>query len=89
MLLEHNETFKKEIETFRKKAEEIQHQATKDKINDLVSKLIFEVKAVDKHHNDIIRGQGLPDNMSSSREKIMELRKQLDRLTRDYNKKTV
>ena len=61
MLLEHNETFKKEIETFRAKAEKIQHQATKDKINDLVSKLIFEVKAVDKHHNDIIRGQGLPD----------------------------
>jgi Mg2+ and Co2+ transporter CorA len=89
MLLEHNETFQKEIETFRKKAEEIEHQATKDKINDLVSKLIFEVKAVDKHHNDIIRGQGLPDSMSASREKIMELRKQLDRLTRDYNKKTV
>lgn len=88
MLLEQNETFKKEIEKFRKKADEIDHQDTKDKINNLVSKLIFEVKAIDQHHNDIIKGRGIPDNMTSSREKIMELRKQLDRLTRDYNKKT-
>jgi len=89
MRLEHNETFQKEIETFKKKAEEIQHQATKDKINDLIAKLIFEVKSVDQNHNDIIKGRGMPDNMSLSREKIVELRKQLDRLTRDFNKRTV
>jgi hypothetical protein len=88
MLLEKNEIFKKEIEKFRKKADEIGHQDTKDKINNLVSKLIFEVRAIDQHHNDIIKGRGIPDNMSGSREKIMDLRKQLDRLTRDYNKKT-
>ena len=88
MLLEQNETFNKEIEMFRKKADEIQHQPTKDKINDLISKLIFEVKSIDRHHNDIIKGRGMPDNMSLSREKIMDIRKQLDRLTRDFNKKT-
>lgn len=75
--------FQTELKEYKKIIDQIDEMNTKAQIENFVNKLILEVKAFDKDHEIMIFSKNM-QNGSPSRDKILELRKTIDRKINDW-----
>lgn len=80
-----SERFQKEYKLFSSKLEEITNLETKKKLDDLLNQLVREVKAIDARHEDFILTRKIPSSVEDSRTNLLEVRKRIDRLIRDWD----
>jgi hypothetical protein len=81
--LYNSEKFQKELSEYKKIIITVDDLNVKSQLENFVNKLILEVKSFDKEHEMMIFSKNM-QNGSSSREKILELRKTLDRKIKDW-----
>ena len=78
MLLTDNEIFKDDIKKYAAAIDGIEDQQLKSQTTKLLNDLIYAVKDIDNRHIDMIYARQLPSMGNEIREKITQIRKQLD-----------
>lgn len=84
--LEKSERFKEEINGYKKVIDQIPDINLKNELDDLVKKLIAEVRAIDIQHGELFAGKKLPTMVVDSRQKIVELRKKISKKVDSWKK---
>lgn len=77
--LEKSSRFKEEVDEYNQVIKNIPDGDLKTEINDLVKKLIFEVRSIDTQHSELFAGKKLPTMVTDSRQKILELRRKISK----------
>jgi len=88
MLLEQNERFVKEFNDFNEKISKITNERLKSELIDLLNQLLFEVRKIDRQHQDAMLGIKLPTAVKENRDVITNLRKQIHRRLSESIKRT-
>ena len=78
MLLTDNERFKDDLKKYTVAIDGIEDQQLKSQATKLLNDLIHAVKDIDNRHIDMIYARQLPSMGNEVREKIKQIRKQLD-----------
>ena len=78
MLLTDNERFKDDIKKYTAAIDGIEDQQLKSQAIKLLNDLIHAVKDIDNRHIDMIYARQLPSMGNEIREKITQIRRQLD-----------
>ena len=78
MLLTDNERFKDDIKKYAAAIDGIEDQQLKSQTTKLLNDLIYAVKDIDSRHIDMIYAKQLPSMGNEIREKITQIRRQLD-----------
>jgi len=78
MLLTDNERFKDDIKKYTAAIDGIEDQQLKSQATKLLNDLIYAVKDIDNRHIDMIYARQLPSMGNEIREKITQIRRQLD-----------
>jgi gas vesicle protein len=78
MLLADNERFKDDIKKYNTAIDGIEDQQLKSQATKLLNDLIHAVKDIDNRHIDMIYARQLPSMGNEIREKITQIRRQLD-----------
>lgn len=81
--LYNSERFQTELKEYKKIIDQIDEMNTKAQIENFVNKLVLEVKSFDKEHETMIFSKNM-QNGSPGRDKILELRKTIDRKINDW-----
>jgi hypothetical protein len=85
-----SERFKKEIENYERVISELVNTSVKKEAQELLRKLHQHVRAVDSGHDALRDGKALSETVHDSKSRIIEIRKRLDSIVRDWEKvKTV
>lgn len=84
--LEKSEKFQKEFQQYLKSIDEIVDLKTKAKLQQLSQDLLSEVRSLDREHSKLLVKGTLTEYVDHSRTKIINIRKQLDKIIKDYNK---
>lgn len=79
-----SERFQKEYQEFSRVLAEIDHHETKQRLDSLLNQLVREVKSIDARHEDMIMQKKLPAMVGDSRNNLLETRKKIDRVIRDW-----
>jgi len=82
--LEGNSRFKEERETFQKKISGITNDSVRREAETLLKKLLGEVRVIDSGHSQLADGNGLPEMVHDSKNRIIEIRTKLNRLIEDW-----
>lgn len=77
MFLEKNERFVKEYNEFNEKISKISNEKLKSDLRDLMNRLLFEVRSIDRQHQDAMSGIKLPSAVKENRDVITDIRKQI------------
>lgn len=77
--LERSNRFQKEILEYREELSNITNDSIKLEIEDLIKKLIHEVRLIDSQHEELLSGHKLPGMVTDSRQKILELRRKISK----------
>jgi hypothetical protein len=77
MQLSKNENFLREYREFSSKIERITDPGIKKDLSNLLNKLMLEVKAIDKQHEDIFVGNKITDSIADHRDNLKSLRKKI------------
>lgn len=80
MELSKSQRFLKEYNDFVSQCEKIEKPEIKSIVSKLIGELLFEVKDLDRRHNELFIARQSTDILSDKREKISEIRKKI------YNK---
>jgi hypothetical protein len=78
MLLADNERFKDDLKKYTAAIDGIEDQQLKSQATKLLNDLIHAVKDIDNRHIDMIYARQLPSMGNEIREKITQIRRQLD-----------
>ena len=78
MLLTDNERFKDDLKKYTVAIDGIEDQQLKSQATKLLNDLIHAVKDIDNRHIDMIYARQLPSMGNEIREKITQIRRQLD-----------
>jgi hypothetical protein len=77
-MLANNERFKKEYKQFSEKISMIPDEKIKTEMNQLLQKLLSEVRSIDNYHHELINGNKLAtDSISTQRSSLSSIRQQL------------
>lgn len=79
-----SERFQKEYQEFSRVLNEITHEETKKRLDNLLNELVREVKDIDKNHEELLINKKLPGFVDDSRTNLLEIRKKIDRLIKDW-----
>jgi hypothetical protein len=74
-MLEKSERFQKEFVDYQIRCEKISDEKIKSEIKNLLNKLIFEIRNIDKQHSDLMFSKRIPEFVPESRQKIFDIRK--------------
>ena len=85
MSLRNSSRFQNEYKTFETKINEIPNETVKQQGKELLQRLLAEVKKIDISHNEIMSGKSLPDTVDDSKSRIIEIRKKLDKIVKDWD----
>lgn len=77
-MLQQTERFQSEVQTYRQAIEKIENPISKQQAEKLLNNLIFEVKNLDTRFTEMIYQKQLTSQGSEIRERIAEIRKNLD-----------
>jgi hypothetical protein len=80
-----SQRFQKEYKDYQHKIEKIENLEIKSQATLLLKKLVNEVKNLDNQHQDMFAGNKVPTGLSDVRTDIINTRKKLDVLLKDYN----
>jgi hypothetical protein len=84
--LQNSKRFKEELDEYEKVVTEISNETVRREAQGLVNKLKNEVKSIDVGHTELRNTNSLPDMIHDSRGKIVEIRKRLDTIVKDWKK---
>jgi predicted component of type VI protein secretion system len=77
MQLSKNENFLREFRDFSSKIERVTDEGIKKELSALLNKLMLEVKAIDKQHEDMFIGNKMMDSITDHRESLLNIRKKI------------
>jgi hypothetical protein len=78
-----SEHFKRDYANYKNQISNIQREDLKQRANDLLNKLISEIKMVDLQHQELFATHKMPMRLEESKKKILDIRKELDRFLKD------
>jgi hypothetical protein len=84
--LENSERFKTEFNNWRSRIDKITNDRVKGELNNKMTQLLREVRAVDQQHRDVLMAKQLPNMISDSRNTLSEIRQSIARQLEDYEK---
>lgn len=74
-----SDRFKKEYEQVKKFIDETKNETVKTELKSLLGELVFNIKKLDSMHRDIVNIRRLPDDSQDLRNKIIEIRKKINK----------
>jgi uncharacterized membrane protein YccC len=77
MQLSKNENFLREFRDFSSKIERVTDEGIKKELSALLNKLMLEVKAIDKQHEDMFISNKMMDSITDHREALSNIRKKI------------
>lgn len=80
-----SEKFRTELQNYQTQINAVTDENLKNLLNNFINKLILEVKKFDKDHEQMIFSKSLR-NGSPNRDKIVEIRKTIDRKLEDWKR---
>jgi hypothetical protein len=80
-----SERFQKEYMIYQERISKISNDHIKEKAEMLLKKLVAEVRTIDSQHIEMFTSNRSSSELSESRSKISEARKQLEKLLKDIN----
>lgn len=84
MFLEKSEKFQAEFRQFKQATDLVTDVKVKQTLENLLTQMITEVKELDKNHIELIYQQQSPASVDSSRAKLFETRKKIDKILKDW-----
>lgn len=84
MLLSQNDRFQKELKEFRSKIESITDVQIKEQLQNLLSKLIKNVRDLDDCHKQLYTTNKLPVSVNETKSSILELRQELAKKLKEW-----
>ena len=75
--------FQNECNLYQEKISKISNEQIKEKAELLLKKLVGEVRAIDSHHQEMFTGNRPSSELADGRNRIADVRKQLERLLKD------
>ena len=78
-----SQRFQEEYNTYKEVANSVTDESIKRNVEGLLSKLVAEVKMLDAQHVDILSNKTAVAN-NENKDKILEIRRQLDRIVKDW-----
>ena len=82
--LYNSEKFQKELKTYKEQIEKISDDTVKKNVENLISKLISEVKRLDSQHEEMIINRQMSSSGQDFKTKITEIRKSIDKKLKDW-----
>jgi len=79
-----SERFQNEYKTYKEQIEQITDLRLKSKLENHLSKLVSQIKHLDNHHAEMIFTKQIKEMSGDNREKVMEIRRFLDKSIKDY-----
>lgn len=79
-----SERFQNEVKDYKQQIEKITSADIKTKAENQLNKLIAQVKHLDSHHEELIFNKQIREMSGDNRNKILEIRRSLDRIIKDY-----
>lgn len=83
LTIERSERFKKEYKNFYDRISKIVNESHKKDLENLLKKLVVEVRMMDSQHLDLYRKNEMPAMVVDSRNSIQQLRKEISRKLED------
>jgi hypothetical protein len=77
MLLSNNPKFLQEYQELSEKISKISNQDKKNELNDLLKKLVAEVKAIDSDHQELVFNPKLSVDATERKQNLLAIRKKL------------
>lgn len=84
--LENSERFKTEFNNWQLRIAKITNDRVKGELNNKMTQLLREVRAVDQQHKDVLMAKQLPNMITDSRSNLTEIRQSIARQLEDYEK---
>jgi hypothetical protein len=84
MQLSNSERFNLEYNTFKEKISNIGDESVRKNLNELLTRLVAEVKAIDMYHQDLAMATKMPNNNVDHRSNLLSIRKQINLLLSQY-----
>jgi len=79
-----SERFQKELKTYKEQIEKVTDLRLKTTLENYLNKLIAHVKHLDSRHEEMIFTKQVKEMAGDDRDKILEVRKFLDKSIKDY-----
>lgn len=78
-----SDKFKTEYNNFRQQISELAREDLKKRGDQLLNKLVGEIKFLDTQHREMFTSHKVPMRLEESKKKITQLRKELDKFIKD------
>lgn len=82
--LYNSERFQNDLNAYKEKISTISDNNLKSNVENLVAKLISEVKKIDMQHEQMIIDRQMSSSGQDSKTKIIEIRKSIDKKLKDW-----
>lgn len=86
MRLFNSERFQKEYKDFKSKISQIDNERVKKELSALLDRLVEQVKAIDRKHEDLTQQTRLPNTIDDVRNELFETRKKITTKLSDWEK---
>jgi hypothetical protein len=83
-----SQRFQEELQRYREKIKNISNESVKKELENLINKLIKEVKMLDNYHQQLNTGKSLPIHAADTKNQISQLRKLINKKIEDYSSKS-
>jgi hypothetical protein len=80
-----SERFQQEYKQYQDKIDKITDLPTRNQAITLLKLLAAEVKKLDSQHQDMFSGNQIPIGLGDARSTIVDIRKKLEKLFKDWN----
>lgn len=84
--IESSQRFQTEYKNYYGRISKIPNEASKKELENLLKKLINEVRVMDRQHLELYRKNEMPAMITDSRSRIQDIRKELTRKLEDYER---
>lgn len=78
-----NERFQTEYKEWKSKIDSMSETVQKKELQELLNKLVNEVKRLDTFHEELMRSHNLPMGMEETKSRISEIRKKIHKRISD------
>ncbi len=84
--IQRTDRFQEEYKKFKSVIDKMPNDSNKIEAERLLNKLVNEVRLLDRNHNDMIQNRQLGQMSAEIRERIVSLRKRLDKKINDWKR---
>jgi predicted nuclease with TOPRIM domain len=80
-----NERFLAEYNEWKNKIDDLDNPNLKTELQELLNKLVFEIKKLDNQHQELFSSHHLPIGVAETKSNIVDIRKKILKKLRDYS----